>query len=68
MGSRVYKILYVNDNGSDFHDIEHDEHPDDFVTSLRTELGDDPDEVKAFLVGVHPNISWPWFVEEIEVI
>ena len=66
--SRQYKILYINENGTDFHNIQHDGHPDDFVTDLRIELGDRPEEVQAFLVGVPADVTRPWFVETLEVI
>lgn len=65
----TYKILYINEVGADFHNIEHDDHPGDFVTDLCLKLGDKPDEVQAFLVGVRNDINTrPWFIEPIEVV
>lgn len=63
----VYKILYQNSEGSDFHDIKHDDHPGDFVTDLRISLGDHVDEVEAYLVGVPDDRTRPWFIENIEI-
>lgn len=66
--SPTYKILYLNSEGADFHNIQHDEHTGDFVTNLRLELGDHPDDVEAYLVGVPADPTRPWFIENIEVL
>lgn len=66
--SRTYKILYLNSEGADFHNIEHHEHPDAFVTNLRLMLGDSVEDVEAFLVGVPEDPKRPWFIENIEVL
>ena len=60
-----YRILYINENGADFHTIGFDESPEETVRALRIELSDDPDEVTAYLVGV--RLGLPWYVEPVEV-
>lgn len=64
----TYKVLYINENGADFHNVSFDDHLEDFVTDLRIKLGDRPEEVQAYAVGVPSDVTRPWLIEPLEVI
>ena len=60
----VYRILYLNSEGADFHNVDEGEE-EEYVKALAEELGDSLDEVEAFVVGIPDNPTQRWYIENI---
>lgn len=64
----IYKILYINEVGADFHDNKYpDVDEEAFVHELRICLGDAVEEVQAFVVGIPEDPKRPWYIQPLEV-
>jgi hypothetical protein len=66
----IYRVLYINEVGADILDPgEQDE--EDFVRQLAEEIGDDLEEVQAFIIGVPENLDAlrhrPWYTALLRI-